>query len=191
MVYDRSIDGFTVRLRAVTEDDAEITYAMRTDKEKVKYLHQVNGTVEDQRKYITSQRQKEGDYLFLVTDLEGKAIGMRGIYDVTADSAESGRTIGYGDAFQNMEALILGLDFAFDVLGVSVIYMDAAADNSSVRGIQQKIGAVEYDRKVLDEFGLEFVYSKLTKETYATNREKIMTLIKRHALKDRSERNNE
>lgn len=54
-----------------------------------------------------------------VYDLDGNIIGMRGIYNVTNDSAESGRTIGYGDAFQNMEALILGIDFAFDILGVA------------------------------------------------------------------------
>ena len=181
MVYDKSIDGYTVRLRSVTEEDAEVTYAMRADTQKVKYMHKISGTVDDQREYIRKQRQKENDYLFLVTDLEGKPIGMRGIYDVTEKSAESGRTIGYGDAFQNMEALILGIDFAFDTLGVDTVYMDAAADNSSVRGIQQKIGAVEYERKVLDDFGIEFVYSKLKREDYKINRDAIMKLIMRHA----------
>jgi RimJ/RimL family protein N-acetyltransferase len=118
-----------------------------------------------------------------VTDLNDKPIGMRGIYSVTEKTAESGRTIGYGDAFQNMEALLLGIDFAFDVLGVEKVFMDAASDNSSVRGIQQQIGAVEYERRFLEDLGYEYVFSELTRENYAANREKIMKMITRHAAK--------
>ncbi|MBR3043372.1 MAG: GNAT family N-acetyltransferase [Oscillospiraceae bacterium] len=181
MIYEKEITGLTVKLRSVAESDAEVTYAMRADAEKVKYMHQVNGTAEDQRRYIAAQRKKPGDYLFLVTDLNGNPIGMRGIYDVTETSAESGRTIGYGDAFQNMEALLLGIDFAFDVLGVETVYMDAAADNSSVRGIQVQIGAKEYKREFLADLGYEYVFSSLSKADYAVCREKIMKLIERHA----------
>lgn len=180
MIYDKEITGLTVKLRSVEESDAEATHAMRMDAEKVRYMHKVTGTAEDQRRYIAAQRKKPGDYLFLVTDLNGKPIGMRGIYDVKENSAESGRTIGYGDAFQNMEALLLGIDFAFDVLGVETVYMDAAADNSSVRGIQVQIGAKEYKREFLEDLGYEYVFSALTKEDYAENRSKIMKLIERH-----------
>ena len=183
MIYEKEIEGLTVRLRSVKESDAEATHKMRMDASKVKYMHKISGTVEDQRAYIRNQRQKQGDYLFLVTDLEGNPIGMRGIYDVTEDSAESGRTIGYGDAFQNMEALLLGIDFAFDVLGVKTVYMDAAADNSSVRGIQVQIGAKEYKREFLADLGYEYVFSTLTKEDYDTCREKIMKMIRRYAMK--------
>ena len=183
MIYDKVITGLTVKLRSVEEGDAEATYNMRMDSEKVKYMHKVSGTVEDQRNYIRNQRQMPGDYLFLVTDLNDKPIGMRGIYDVTEKTAESGRTIGYGDAFQNMEALLLGIDFAFDVLGVEKVLMDAASDNSSVRGIQQQIGAVEYERRFLENLGYEYVFSELTRENYAANREKIMKMITRHAAK--------
>ncbi|MBR3969581.1 MAG: GNAT family N-acetyltransferase [Ruminococcus sp.] len=183
MVYDKVIVGHTVKLRSVEEADAQATYDMRMDSEKVKYMHKVSGTVEDQLNYIKNQRKKENDYLFVVTDMNDKIIGMRGIYDVKEKSAESGRTIGYGDAFQNMEALLLGIDFAFDVLGVETVYMDAAADNSSVRGIQQQIGAVEYERKFLENLGYEYVFSSLSKADYTVCREKIMKLIIRHAQK--------
>ena len=100
MVYPKEIRGLTVRLRSIMPEDAEITYKMRMDKEKVKYMHQINGTIEDQKKYIIQQQKKEGDYLFVVLDYNNNVIGMRGIYDVKENSAESGRTIGYGDAFK-------------------------------------------------------------------------------------------
>ena len=180
MVYFDEIRGLTVYMRSTTPEEAEATYNMRRDKEKTKYMHQVNGTVEDQRAYLERQQDKPGDYLFTVYDLDGNIIGMRGIYNVTNDSAESGRTIGYGDAFQNMEALILGIDFAFDILGVEKVYMDAAVDNQSVRGIQIQLGAKEYKRSKLDGLEYEYVFSVLSKEDYIESRKKIMALIERH-----------
>lgn len=183
MVYEGIIEGMTVNMRSVLPEDAEITYAMRMDQEKVRFMHKISGTVEDQRNYIINQNKKPGDYLFLVVDKTFKPIGMRGIYDIKEDSAESGRTIGYGNAFQNMEALLLGFDFAFNTLGVSTVLMDAAANNTSVRGIQQQIGAVEYERKYLEDLGYEYVFSALDKEIYYQKRKSIYKMIEKYAKK--------
>ena len=54
MIYDKEITGLTVKLRSVEESDAEVTHAMRMDAEKVRYMHKVTGTAEDQRRYIAS-----------------------------------------------------------------------------------------------------------------------------------------
>lgn len=183
MTISGIIEGLTVDLRSVLPEDAEITYLMRTDKTKVQYMHKMKGTVEEQRNYILNQNKKEGDYLFLVINKQGQPIGMRGIYNIKADSAESGRTIGYGDAFQNMEALLLGLDFAYYDIGVSKIYMDAATENLDVRGIQNKLGAVEIERKTVPDFNYEIVTSILEKEVYIINREIIYKLIKKHSMR--------
>ena len=183
MVYDGIIEGQTINMRSVLPDDAEITYAMRMDKDKVRYMHKISGTVEDQRNYIVNQNKKTGDYLFLVLDKNGNPIGMRGIYDVKSDSAESGRTIGYGDAFQNMEAILLGFDFAFEKLHVKSIYMDAFADNTSVIGIQKQIGAEEVERNHIDGWECENIRSVLHRDEYILHRENVMKLIVRHANK--------
>lgn len=180
MIYSGEIEGLTVKLRSVASDDAEATYKMRMDKEKTKYMHPVDGTIETQKNYILNQQKKEGDYLFAVLDHNDNIIGMRGIYNVKKDTAESGRTIGYGDAFQNMEALLLGMDFAFDVLNVESLFMDAAADNQSVRGIQIQLGAKEYKRGYYSGLEYEYIFSVLSKEDYQQSREKIMSLIERH-----------
>ncbi len=181
MIYNSVIEGMTVNLRSVRPEDAEITYKMRADHNKTKYMHHVNGTMDDQRNYIIKQMNKSGDYLFLVTDKNNRAIGMRGIYNVTKDTAESGRTIGYGNAFQNMEALILGIDFAFDILGVHTVLMDAAAQNDSVRGIQIKLGAEEYRRGYLPGLEYEYIFSKLEYKNYINNRNKIMNMVAKYS----------
>ncbi len=180
MLYDGMIEGLTVDMRSVLPEDADVTWRMRTDKEKVRYMHQVDGTVEDQRRYIVRQNAAPGDYLFLVLDKDGRPVGMRGIYDVKEKSAESGRTIGYGVAFHNMEAMLLGLDFAFDTLGVETVYMDAAEDNDMVRGIQQQLGAEEYDRQKKEGLAYTFVFSRLDKEVYYEKRANLMRFIEAH-----------
>lgn len=183
MIYDKILEGITVNLRSVIPDDAEITYIMRRDKEKTKFMHTLSGTIENQREYIIGQNKATDDYLFLVLDKCGKPIGMRSIYNVKGLSAESGRTIGYGDAFQNIEAIIIGYDFAFEILGIESIYMDAFADNESVRGIQKRVGAIEVERTRIDGWDCDNIRSVLHKENYYKNRNAIMNMIVRHACR--------
>ena len=118
MVYDGYIVGKTVRLRSVEERDADVTFRMRSDPEKSRFFHAADGTVENQLEYIKKQRLKEGDYLFLIEDKEGNAIGMKGLYNYDAENMtiESGRFVGFGSQIQNMEALLLSYDFAFNNL---------------------------------------------------------------------------
>ena len=81
--------------------------------------------VEEQRNYIKRQMKLEGDYLFIVEDLKRNSIGMKGVYNYNpvAKTVETGRFLSYGSQVQNIEALKLSFDFAFDVLGVEKIVM--------------------------------------------------------------------
>lgn len=183
MVYDQIIQGKTVRLRSIEERDALVTYKMRTDPEKARFVHPVNGTVEDQRKYIIKQRETPNDYLFVIEDLNGKPIGMKGVYnlDLEKNEVETGRFIGYGSQIQNIEALKLSFDFAFDVLGVSNVVMSALENNHTMLSIQKRFG-VEFTYKDRYE-GLDFdnVHSVLSLEAYKVSKPKVEALIDRFA----------
>jgi len=183
MVYEKVIQGKTVRLRSVAESDAEVTYKMRTDPEKSRYIHATNGTVEDQLNYIKRQREKTGDYLFLVEDLNGNAIGMKGIYDYDPEknTVESGRFIGYGTQVQNIEAMVLSLDFAFDILGVDIVTMSALENNAAMVSIQKKFGVDFTHRDKLPGMDEYSVFSVLPKDKYYQTRPGIETLINRFA----------
>lgn len=183
MVYEKVIEGLTVRLRAVEESDAEVTYKMRTDPEKTKYVHRITGTVDDQRNYIKKQRTLDGDYLFMVEDLVGNPIGMKGVYnyDAVGKTVETGRFIGYGSQVQNMEALKLSFDFAFDVLGVEKINMAALENNTVMLGIQKRFGVQFSCREKLEGIEYDNLCSVLSKEAYAVSKVKVETLIKRFA----------
>lgn len=189
MIYEKKLEGYTVRLRSVREEDAEITYKMRSDPKKSKYIHEIQGGVEAQRRYIHEQRKKEGDYLFLVEDIHGTPVGMKGLYnyDPVKKTIESGRFIGFGNAMENMEALHLSFCFAFHELNVEKIYMSVLEDNKVMYGIQQKLGVRVYEKKYNKEFGCADINSVLSKEVYSLSGAKIEALIKRFSERRKNE----
>lgn len=183
MVYPHTIEGLTVRMRSLEESDAEVTFRMRADPTKNQYIHRDVDTLEHQLNFIRMQREKPGDYYFLVEDLQGNPIGMKAIYnyDPVQNVAESGRFIGYGTQIQNIEALKLGFDFAFDVLKVRGIVMSALENNETVLNMQKHFG-VQFTHRKREE-GAEFdnIYSVLTQEAYAVSKPKVEALIRRFA----------
>jgi len=183
MVYDGVIVGKTVRLRSVEERDADITFKMRSDPEKSRFFHAAKGTVEDQLNFIKKQRQKRGDYLFIIEDMNGSPIGMKGLYDYNPQKKEieSGRYVGFGSQVQNVEALMLSFDFAFEKLGVETIHMDALENNMQMLSLQKRFG-VEFTGRFHEE-GMEYdrICSVLTKGAYSDRRSKVEALIGRFA----------
>lgn len=185
MLYDGVISGRTVRLRSVVESDAQVTLAMRMDPEKSRYIHSVSGNIDDQRAFIRKQMRAEGDYLFMIEDLEGKPIGMKGVYDYdpVTNTVETGRFISYGSQVQSIEALLLSFDFAFDVLGVEAIRMSVLSDNANMKGIQERFGVEVVKVEESPEFQCDTIYSVLTPDSYCRTRPKIMALIDRFAVR--------
>lgn len=183
MVYPEIIQGLTVRLRSIGEDDALVTYKMRTDPEKARYVHPVHGTVEDQRLFIRRQREIPDDYLFVIEDLNGKPIGMKGVYnfDREKNEIETGRFIGYGSQVQNIEALKLSFDFAFDVLQVSQIVMSALENNQTMLGIQKRFGVTFTYRDRYESLDYDNIHSVLTRDAYGITKPKVEALIQRFA----------
>ena len=183
MIYDGVIRGKTVCLRSIEEKDAEITLKMRTDPEKARFVRPVKGTLEAQTEFIRRQRVKPGDYLFIIEDLEGHIIGMKGVYNLDAEKneVETGRFIGYGTQVQNIEALMLSFDFAFDILKVDRVVMSALENNSVMLGIQKRFGVEFTYRDRYEGMDYDNLHSVLTKEAYAVSRPKIAALIDRFA----------
>lgn len=145
MVYEGKLEGRYVDLRPCTEEDAEFTRAIRKDPEFVKYLPAIDNTVEEQKVWIRSQRQKKGDYFFVVWDKEGNRIGTISIYDVEGKHAESGRlAIKGNNPFQALEAQILSFRFAYGVLGLECIDGYIFADNDRAIRFNKQFGGRHY-----------------------------------------------
>ncbi len=181
MIYKSKIYGKTVQLRCIEERDAEITYIMRSDPEKSKYIHAAQGTVEDQRDYIRRIREKPGCFLFVIEDQKENVIGMKGLYhyDPLERWVVSGQFVGCGSQIQNMEALYLSFNFAFDELRVEKILMSVLENNVGMYNIQQKFGAEVCQKRYNEEFQCNSVDSVLTEEAYNKARMQIKVWIER------------
>lgn len=186
MRYGKVIEGRTVRLRDICDEDAETTYKMRSDPEKSRYIHGAKGTVADQLAFIQAQENKPGDWLFVIEDMAGKLIGMKGVYDYDPKTGhvETGRFMCFGSQVQSVEALMLSFDFCFDVLGVEEITMTVLSENANMRSMQERFGVRRTKVEHSEEFGCDTIYSVLRRAAYAGSRPKIAALINRFAERE-------
>ena len=179
MIYPEKLAGKLVSLRTIEETDAEYTYRIRQDKEKTKYLHEVNGTVEDQRQWIRKSRDSADEYTFLVEDKQEKPLGMYGLYHVHGDEAEIGRALMFGNSIQDSEAAVLLHDFAFYVCKIKTLHVDIFMENKPSIGMTLRLGGKEVGRCFDGEFNMTNIEYLITLETYEPCREKVTKLIER------------
>lgn len=140
MVYEGKITGQYVYLQSADCDDAEFTLALRQDPVITKYLPELDITVEQQKRWISFQRKKPGDYFFVVRNNENNPIGTVGLYDIVGNSAESGRLALTGNALENTEASVLLFQFAFDILGLKSITGYIVAGNKRAERFNRQFG---------------------------------------------------
>ncbi len=179
MVIAEPIEGYYVDLRSCTEDDAEFTRAIRKDPEFVKFLPVIDNSIEQQKAWIRKQREKVGDYFFVVWDKKGNRIGTISIYDVDGDHAEGGRLAIKGDnAFQGIEAQILAFRFAFGTLGLACIDGFIFADNERAIRFNKQFGGRQYF-PTIDENGRKIIKIENWREDFEKVDKKLSSILYR------------
>ena len=179
MAITNDLVGRYVDLKSCNEDDAEFTRAIRKDPEFVKYLPLIDNTIEEQKIWINHQREKIGDYFFVVWDKEGNRIGTISIYDVNSGHADSGRlAIKGSNPFQAMEAQILIFRFAFGDLGLECIDGFIYADNERALRFNKQFGGKHYPPEI-DEDGRTIIRFEIWREEYEKVDKKLSSIIYR------------
>ena len=179
MVYDGIIEGIGVNLRSVEERDAAFTYDLRQDKERTRYVHSVNGTVEDQKNWIRSQRAKAGDYFFLVEDKEGNPLGTAGYYDLKGANGETGRLVMKGNFAQNCDAILQLRRFAFEIMNAEYIRCTAVNGNKPVIAQLKRLGAKQVGSYMDEQDGFEILVYHVSKEAYEAQKDKNKRLVEK------------
>ena len=87
--------------------------------------------------------------------------------------------MGFGSQIQHIEALVMGFDFAFDILGVDKVLMTVIENNENMRSLQRRMGAEEIERVFVPAFGCNSIHSELTKDNYIPARRAMEKLIER------------
>lgn len=178
MVYNGVLEGKYVNLRSVEEKDAEFTLSLRQDPILTKYLPKLDITLEQQINWIKKQREKEGDYYFVIENKEGKSIGVIGVYDVKGNSAETGRIAVIGSSFESIEAQMLSFDFAFDILKLDTTFNYVMADNIHALRFSQLFGS-KSSQPYVDEDGNKRIDGEISKSSYCRSKERIIKMLYR------------
>lgn len=186
MVYQDIVEGIGVNLRPVEESDAEFTYRLRQDKARTKYVHSVEGTVEDQRNWIINQRKREGDYFFIVEDKKGEPLGTVGYYGLDGKNGEMGRMVINGSFAQNCDAILQLRRFAFEIIGADHVRCTAVRGNAPVLAQLKRLGAVQTGSYIDEKDGFEILVFRVDREAYEQRKDKYLKLVEKSYAIERS-----
>ena len=179
IIIDR-ISGTTVDLRSANPSDAEFTIELRQDPVITRFLPRVEHSVEEQIEWINASREKENEYFFIICNKKGERLGTISVYDIKDDHAESGRLASFGNPVENMEAILLNMDFAFNRLGLEYVLANTMVQNTKVVKINEKFGTV-FTGKHTDERGFEVIHGRLYKDAFNSHKPGIQKMINKAA----------
>ena len=175
------LDRYGLHVRLVCEEDAEFIVALRTDPIKARYISATSNNIEDQKRWIKSYKYRESqgtDYYFLYS-YQGKPAGVNRIYEIEGNHFIHGSWI-FTDQVPPYCALAAGIiarEIAFDVMDLEE-EIDTAGVHKENQGVLQYIRTLgaEFTGTRFYPMG-EYLTSKLTKETFNTNKHKVIRLF--------------
>ncbi len=187
MAITEDIYGCYVDLRSCTECDAEFTRSIRKDPDFARFFPAIENTIEQQRQWICLQREKKGDYFFVVWDKQENRIGTISIYDVDGNHAESGRlAIKGGNPFQAIEAQLLSFRFAFETLNLECIDGFIFSENSRAIRFNRMFGGKHYPAEI-DSDGRSIVRIENWREDFFEAETRIKKMLYRKKGSDHNE----
>ena len=160
-----------INLRTVEIEDAEFIYALRQNRSKTQYLSKVEGTVEDQRKWLRKYKKRESkktEFYFIIETRNGEHLGLVRLYDFKDTSFSWGSWLIKEDAptFTAIESALQIYEFAFYQLGFTQSHFEVQKGNSKVIAFHQRFGA-----KIVNENELEYFFT-MTQDDYQKTRNK-------------------
>ena len=174
----KDLTGKIVDMSPVTEKDLVDIIRMRNDPKMMYYLNQpMEITLDSQKAWFEKYRERMDDLYWTIKDKDGLVVGTNRLYDITADNCVQGslmvdtrysRTAPYA-----AEAIMLSIDFAFEVLGVKTIVNEDRHDNKNMNSLSRRFG-FQFLRET-DIRGVTYNYYELQRNTY--KREEIEEIL--------------
>jgi len=178
MVFEKEIIGKYSKLRSVKTEDAEFILSLRLDDSLNKYINKVDDDIKKQEEWISLQQQREGDYYFLILDLNNKPLGTISLYNIKENDAEFGRWVSKGNMILNIESVLLIHKFAFEYCDLDLVYTNTMVENKKVVNFHKRFGATIEDKHIYDKetgftFSRGFIKHKEFKNIEKNNYNKI------------------
>ena len=127
------IIGKFVYLKRISHSDSDYVYKLRKKKNISLYLHKPPKSVDDQAKWISNNLNNKKALDFIIFKRKNnKRIGTIGFDQINKLNAEWGRWICEGDAHENIESVIILLNYGFRKLKLKNIYSLTNIHNKKV-----------------------------------------------------------
>lgn len=174
-------EKYGLTFRFVNEDDAEFIYKLRSDPQLSKYIHDIQGGVEQQVEWIRNykRREAEGKEYYFIFLKDGNPIGLNRLYSFHDTTFTGGSWIMAPNS--PMEAVLatslIQREIAFDELGMTLEddYDATHIDNKKVIKFNKMFGCKIY-KHFMDVKG-EYVAMSLTKEDFEANKPRLVKIL--------------
>lgn len=174
-------DKYGVQYRFVTEDDAEFIYKLRSNKTLSKYIHDIEGGVENQREWIRKYKEREerGVEYYFIFYRNNNPIGLCRIYSIKGTTFTSGSWVMIpGSTVEDIVAVpVITREFAFETLGMEFEdnYDACHIENKKVIKFNLSFGCKIY--KHFQDVKGEYVAMSLTKEDFEMRKPELLKYI--------------
>ena len=171
--------GLTFRL--VQESDAEFIYRLRTNPDLSKYIHDVEGGVEGQIKWIRNYkiREEEGTDYYFIFFKNNEPIGLNRIYSIHDKTYTGGSWVMAPNSPMEVVVAVplIKREIAFEIMGMEYEddYDGVHIENKKVIKFNKMFGCKIY--KHIQDVKGEYACLSLTKEDFEANKPKIIRII--------------
>lgn len=184
MKHNVILEGYGVRLRPVTLDDADFIVKLRNMPHAIGKIGDSATTTHDQQIWLEKYFERDNDYYFIIESLSCKRLGTIGIYDIdwTKKVAESGRLVILPDSLAALPSCILLIDFCFHNLKLNLLMGCVVSTNIAVIALNKQLGysiTSESSKRYINNQTVTMVNIKLSPTKWEATRSKLIKLAQK------------
>lgn len=174
-------ERYGLTYRFVNEGDAEFIYKLRSDPQLSKYIHDVQGGIENQVQWIRNYKKREAEgkeYYFIFYKAE-IPVGLNRLYSFHDTTYTGGSWVMVPNSPMEVVLAVplIIREIAFEELGMTFEdnYDATHVDNKKVIKFNKMFGCKIY-KHFMDVKG-EYVAMSLTKEDFEANKPKLVAML--------------
>lgn len=172
------LKGSFIRLRLVCESDAEFIIKVRTNGENSKFINATSEDLSLQRRWIANEKLDKSSFYFIIESIAGENIGTISLYNISDNQGEFGRWICDGNAIESLESAYLIHKFAFEYLGLDLVYTRTLSKNKKVVSFHRSFGATISNEAVYEpEFEQEIIKGTVDKNVFDSISHRVETIL--------------
>ncbi len=172
---------YGLSFRFVNEGDAEFIYKLRSDSQLSKYIHDIQGGVQQQVVWIKAYKQREaaGEEYYFIYFKDGEPVGLNRLYSFHDTTFTGGSWVMVPNSPMEvvLATSIINREVAFEDLGMELEddYDATHIENKKVIKFNKMFGAKIY-KHFMDVKG-EYVAMSLTKEDFEMNKPRLVKML--------------